>query len=99
MAKGLALVEGVGNGYFNPNENITRAQAAVMLSGMMGLESAPVIPTFADASEIPVWAKDAIYSLHAVGIMQSDEGAISPTDTLTRAQAAKMLAGVMMYND
>lgn len=23
MAKGLALVEGVGNGYFNPNENIT----------------------------------------------------------------------------
>ena len=82
---------------FLPNEEITRAQAAVMLSAMMGLEDATVIPTFADASEIPAWAKDAIYSLHAVGIMQSDEGAISPTDTLTRAQAAKMLAGVMAY--
>ena len=83
---------------FLPNEDITRAQAAVMLANMMELDGATVLPTFADASEIPTWAKEAIYSLHSAGILQSDEGAISPIDTLTRAQAAKLLLGAMEYS-
>lgn len=96
----MGYVNGVlsnGELCFLPNEEITRAQAAVMLSNMMELNDPTVIPTFADASEIPVWAKDAIYSLHAVGILQSDDGSVSPTETLTRAQAARLLAGVMEY--
>ena len=82
---------------FLPNQPITRAQAAVILSNMMGLEDVAVTPTFADGSEIPAWASEAIYSLNAVGIMVSHDGYISATEDLTREQTAMMLAAVMRY--
>lgn len=82
---------------FLPNEPITRAQAAVILSNIVGLCDVAVLPTFADGSEIPVWASEAIYSLHAAGIMNSDAGYIAPTADMTRAQSAEMLAAVMEY--
>lgn len=82
---------------FLPNEEITRAQAAVMLSNIVGLCDVPVIPTFADQSEIPVWASEAIYSLSAAGIMSSEGGYIAPTAQITREQTATMLASAMAY--
>jgi len=82
---------------FLPNEEITRAQAAVMLSNIVGLCDVPVTPTFADGSEIPVWASEAIYSLNAAGIMNPQAGYIAPTAKLTRAQTAQMLAAAMEY--
>jgi hypothetical protein len=82
---------------FLPNEEITRAQAAVMLSNIVGLCDAPVIPTFADHSEIPVWASEAIYSLSAAGIMNGEGGYIAPTAHITREQTASMLASAMAY--
>ena len=82
---------------FLPNEAITRAQAAVMLSNIVGLCDVPVTPTFADGSEIPVWASEAIYSLNAAGIMNPQAGYIAPTAKLTRAQTAQMLAAAMEY--
>ncbi len=84
---------------FLPNEEITRAQAAVILSNMVGLRDVAVTPTFADVSDIPVWAKDAIYSLHAVGIMNSNQGYMTPTQKITRAQTAQMLAAAMTYTE
>ncbi|MBQ9131257.1 MAG: S-layer homology domain-containing protein [Clostridia bacterium] len=83
---------------FLPNEEITRAQAAVILGNIVGISDVAVTPTFADASEIPVWAKDAIYSLNAVGIMTAMDGNISPTAKLTREQTALLLAAVMAYD-
>ena len=82
---------------FLPNENITRAQAAVILGNIVGLSEVAVTPTFADTSEIPVWAKDAIYSLNSVGIMQSNRGYMTPTAKVTRAETAQMLAAAMEY--
>lgn len=82
---------------FLPNEEITRAQAAVILSGIVGLCDVDVMPTFADQSEIPVWAREAIYSLNAAGILNGTDGYIAPTSRLTREQTAEMLAAVMAY--
>ena len=82
---------------FLPNEQITRAQAAVILSNIVGLCDVPVTPTFADNSDIPVWATEAIYSLNAAGILNSHQGYITPTATVTRAQTAQMLAAAMQY--
>ena len=90
-----SLVE--GKLCFLPNEEITRAQAAVMLSNIVGLCDVAVTPTFADHSEIPVWASEAIYSLNAAGIMNSHAGYISPTAKITRAQTAQMLTAAMEY--
>lgn len=84
---------------FMPNEEITRAQAAVILSGIVGLCDVAVTPTFADGSQIPAWASEAIYSLNAAGILPSDGGYIAATAKLTREQTAQMLASVMRYVD
>lgn len=82
---------------FLPDEEINRAEAAVILGNIIGLSDAPVTPTFADGEKIPAWAGDAIYSLNAVGILSDDGGYISPTSTLTRGQTAQILAAVMEY--
>ncbi|MBQ8310783.1 MAG: S-layer homology domain-containing protein [Clostridia bacterium] len=82
---------------FLPDEEITRAQAAVMLESILDVSDARVISVFADHSEIPVWASDALYSLHAVGILRDTEGCISATQKLTRAETADMLFAVSEY--
>lgn len=86
-----------GNLCFLPDAELTRAQAAVILEKVIGLESATVIPTFADGSEIPVWAQDAVYSLSAAGIMTPSGGYISPSSAVTRADTAELLTAMMNY--
>ena len=84
---------------FSPNDPITRAQAAVMLSNLVGLCEVPVTPTFADQSEIPVWARESVYSLSAAGILNAAQGCISPSDFLLRGEAADLLSNVLRYRD
>ena len=80
---------------FLPDEEINRAEAAVMICAILGEESSDVIPTFADGAEIPVWAKESIYTLNVLGVMDATDGYISPTSALTREQAALILQAVM----
>ena len=79
---------------FLPNEEITRAEAAVMICAILGEESSGVIPTFADDAEIPVWAEESIYTLNVLGVMDATGGYISPASLLTREQAALVLQAV-----
>ena len=100
MAYTLGYVNGRtvdGELCFLPNDEINRAEAAVMLGNLVGLSDVAVTPVFTDTSEIPVWARDAVYSLYSVGIMNSRDGYISPTSAVSREQAAEMLAAVMAY--
>lgn len=79
---------------FLPNEEISRAEAAVMICAILGEESSGVVPTFADGAEIPVWAQESIYTLNVLGVMDANDGYISPTSPLTREQAALVLQAV-----
>jgi hypothetical protein len=89
-----SLVE--GELCFLPNEPINRADAAVMLDRVLGSSRVDVIPTFADSSEIPTWAREAIYSLNALGVMDATDGCIAPRAPLTREQTADMLHAVLL---
>ena len=80
---------------FLPNEEITRAEAAVMICAILGEKNQGVIPTFADGAEIPVWAQEAIYTLNVLGVMDATEGYIEPSSALSREQAALILQAVM----
>jgi len=82
---------------FLPNEEITRAEAAVIVSNLIGLCDVPVTPTFADGSEIPVWARESVYSLNAAGILIDRDGHISPGSCMTRADTAEILSAVVRY--
>ncbi len=101
VAHSLGYIEGSevdGKLCFSPNEPLTRAQAAVILERMLEPKAATVVPVFADHSEIPVWAADAIFSLSAAGILTSEDGRISPTSEVTREQAASMLSAVLEFS-
>ncbi len=84
---------------FLPDESITRAEAAVIVSAILGEESDDddFIPTFADADSIPTWARDAVYSLHAKGILGSVADRIGADKKLTREECAGLLSKLMAY--
>ncbi|MHB1151656.1 MAG: S-layer homology domain-containing protein [Eubacteriales bacterium] len=95
----LGFIQGVrttGGYLFNPNESITRAEAAVFLNNIIGLPVPAVKTVFADNNTIPAWAADAIYALNETGIINGmGEGYLSPYSTLTRAQTAQILYGII----
>lgn len=84
---------------FQPNEFLTRAEAAVILEKLLEAKpNAESVPTFADTSEIPTWAEDAVLTLSSVGVMTATDGNISPLSAITRAQTAELLAAAMRYH-
>lgn len=76
---------------FLPEGEISRAEAAVIMESMIDVSDARVVAVFADHSQIPVWASDALYSLHAVGILNDVDGCISATEKMTREACASMV--------
>lgn len=84
--------------YFSPNEPITRAEAAVIMDNILNADTPAVLPTFADSSDIPVWAREAICTLYAAGILDTAEGGgMEAGASLTRAEAAECLYAMMQY--
>lgn len=76
---------------FLPDKEMTRAEAAVMLANMLDASAPTVTPVFSDSSDIPVWAQASVYSLSALGVLESYDGSISPTSAVTRGDAADIL--------
>lgn len=93
-----ALMDGVISGYsgtsgaaFEPNEPISRAEAAVMLDSALELSDAEE----AMADGAPEWAAQAVANTNACGI---PVGALYSAE-LTRADAAEMLAAAVAVRD
>ena len=88
---GLGVVTGVGGGNFNPSGELTREQAAVMLSRLANAIGSPlpqVAPTFADNAQISAWAVDAVGQIQAAGIMGgTGNNMFSPSGDYTREQS------------
>ena len=90
---GLILGEREGNNlWFKPLEPLTRAQAATILGRTLegGRQYADIV--FKDADTIPTWAAPYISLMCFMGVFNGfEDGTFRPEDTLTRAQAAKLL--------
>ncbi|MCX7714728.1 MAG: S-layer homology domain-containing protein [Clostridia bacterium] len=91
----LKIINGKQNGsklIFDPNAKITRAEAMTIIgrilpSGMQSQET-----TFADDSQIPNWAVQNIGILYKLGAIGGyEDGTIRPNNTVTKAEALKML--------
>lgn len=92
------ITTGFSDGTFRPNQNISRAQFAMMLYRYLGLEEsvyADVELPFADLADIGDYAIPAVKALYSEGILNGTEknGRIyfNPNSALTRAQAAAMI--------
>ena len=69
----LGIVQGVGNGAFNPNGELTREQAATMLertyrASLRYLQGGGT-SGFADSASVSSWAADAVAKMENSGIM------------------------------
>ncbi|MCL2045948.1 MAG: S-layer homology domain-containing protein [Oscillospiraceae bacterium] len=87
----LGVVDGIGDGLFNPDGNLTREQAAVVLARLadsMGLNLPMGAANYADANDISAWAREFVGQMQAAGIMGGvGENAFSPKGAYTREQA------------
>ncbi len=84
--------------YFHPDRAITRAEAAVILDAMVDTATPTVLPVFADQRDIPVWARQSMSVLYAVGIFDTARGNyMQGADAMTRADCAEVLLAVMEY--
>lgn len=96
--KTTGITTGYEDGTFRPNQSITRQQFAVMLYRYLGLDGsgyeANDLP-FADAGDIGEYARTAVKTLYAMGILTGSEenGKLyfRPGASLTRAQASTMI--------
>lgn len=79
-----------GELYFKPNEPITRAEAAVILSNLIGYANQKIPAGFTDT--VPTFASDAMVSLYSLGILQTPTGAANATNNMTRGDVAEWLA-------
>ena len=111
MAK-LGIVNGGSDGYFRPNEAITRAELAAMLAQFADTKSAPNYFTDVTAN---YWAANAIAVCAKLGWINGyPDGTFRPDQTVTRAEmmaminralertpksAADLLAGMKVWND
>ncbi|MGG1517078.1 S-layer homology domain-containing protein [Paenibacillus oryzisoli] len=88
----LGWVNGYPSGAFLPDQAVTRAEFAVMLSKVLHLPAALALP-FEDADSIPDWAVTAIASAAQAGILSGyDDRTFRPNVNITRAEAAVMIA-------
>lgn len=91
------IVNGMGDGTFAPNANITREQMAVMLCNYSKsinfvLPQVKSEVTFSDTSLISSWAVDYVFTAAGAGIINGfDTGDFRPQGIATRAQAATVI--------
>lgn len=84
---------------FCPNNQITRAEAAVIVARLLGIETNDSIATISTDQSVPAWAAPSIEALRADGIMRGTilDGKLSlaPYEVVTRASAAQMAAAIL----
>ncbi|NOU95764.1 hypothetical protein GC093_21430 [Paenibacillus sp. LMG 31456] len=98
------LVEGLDNGSFAPNANITREQMAVMIGRAMKMVGKPKaanvkrVESLIDGSSMSSWAKEAISQSIEAGIMNGKTSqSFEPSSNATRAEAAVVLKRLLQY--
>ena len=101
-AKELGIVSGY-NGYFNPNDPVTREQAVVMLKKAMEVAgvnvssgSVALLDAYGDGSKVSDYARSAMATMVRMGILSGDEnGSLNPQKAMRRAEIAVILHKIM----
>ena len=73
LAHTIGLVEGVGNGKFEPDRGVSRQEAAVMLARaytVIGGELPEGTLSYADRDKVADWAADSVAAVTELGVMQ-----------------------------
>lgn len=97
IAVNAGLVQGSGNGKFEPGREITREEMAIMIANALkdqlpSVDKAAALQNFADRAVIALYAQDAVAKLTQLGIVNGmDNGKFAPKSIANRAQAAVII--------
>ncbi|MEK5252068.1 bifunctional 2',3'-cyclic-nucleotide 2'-phosphodiesterase/3'-nucleotidase [Paenibacillus sp. FSL F4-0125] len=97
IAVKAGLVQGSGDGKFEPGRQVTREEMAIMIANALKDKLQPIdknaaLGKFADKSSIAPYAQDAIAQLTQLGIVNGVEGGkFAPKGIANRAQAAVII--------
>lgn len=89
------VILGADSGEFRPFSQVNRQEFAVMLYRLSGSPALPADSTLSDwqdAGSVAPWAAEAVGWAVSQQLLQGSGGKLSPLDTVTRAQAAQILA-------
>ena len=92
----LGLVYGYPNGTFQPNRVMLRDEAQSVMSHITKeqVTDKAILNNFSDADKVPAWA-DHVYAktlAYGIYVNHPDQSELRPTEPLTRAEAAVLLA-------
>ncbi|MBQ2942543.1 MAG: S-layer homology domain-containing protein [Clostridia bacterium] len=94
------IVNGVGNGRFNPEEFITREQMATVIFRYLKnegyiFETSDEIDSYTDFGEISSWAKEAFsYAVNKGIVKTTENNELLPKEAASRAEAAYIIMGL-----
>lgn len=89
------VIGGVGNGLFEPNRDMARAEFAAIVVKAMGLKTGISSHPFVDVKSTD-WYFDSVKAAYEYGIITGYEnGSFRPMDSMTREQAMTMVARAM----
>ncbi|MBR5504964.1 MAG: S-layer homology domain-containing protein [Clostridia bacterium] len=93
------IVSGTGDNIYSPDSVITREQGATIIYRALislGNKLSAEANGFSDSYMLSDWASEAVNALAAEGIINGKgDNMFSPKDTLTRAEAAKIIYSTM----
>ena len=100
MLSGMGIINGKGENKFAPNDNITREEAAAILSRMVSYLKLNLPEqngaSYSDDGEISDWAKENVYDVKKLGVMQGVDGnKFDPKSGYTKEQAIVTIMRVM----
>lgn len=95
-AQKTSLIKGYEDNTFRPDDNITRAEAAAMVSSAMGLSADATVSSFTD---VEGWALAHIEALAKLGILSGDgDGTFRPNDNIIRSEAVTIVAHAIGFS-
>lgn len=80
---------------FDASAELTRAEAAKVISDLLPENLLGEEKTFKDEKEIPSWSKNAFKKLAGTGTLSGyNDGTVKPTNKITRAEVIRMLYSI-----
>ncbi len=88
----LGIIKGTYNSSgeicFNPDSNITRAEAASIINNILGYTPSC---SYSFEDLVPDWADVSVSAMYELGAFTTDKGFINATQCITKAEMAQML--------
>lgn len=96
QAGSYGLINGKGNGLFAPNDQISREEMMTITARSLekleiSLASNGNIDRFSDKDAVSIYAYESVDQLVSSGLIQGSEGLLNPQNSLSRAEAARII--------